>query len=147
MSYLDICADKIKLKLTNMQLAEKHECARTRIDTALRYGTSCGFFTFELGEKLQHSIADLRDDTTRLERDLKRQRRRPRGLTDEERACWRPNHQAVAALARIILDYKTRLMELEGIYKQVLSIDVRAKVDKTITIRRIPAGGGTAGPN
>lgn len=147
MDYLDICADKTKLKLTNEQLAEKHGCARSRVDRAIKYGSGCGFFTVELAEKLDRWIADLRDDIARLERDLKRQRRRPRNLDPEERAAWRPSHHAVAALSRIILDYKTRLMELEGIYRQVLSVDVRGKVDQTITIRRVPAEGPIVGRN
>ena len=128
LDYLAICADKIKLKCTNEQLAENHDCNRSRVDRAIRFGIDCGYFTFELEERLSRWIADLRDDVSRLERDLKRHRRLPKNLDKAERFAWRPNYRAVTALSRVMLDHKTRLMELEGVYRQVLNIQVNGEL-------------------
>ena len=50
------------------------------------------------------------------------------------RAEWKPPATQIAAISKQILDYRTRIMEISGVYKQALEIS--GKVDNTITIVR-----------
>ena len=47
--------------------------------------------------------------------------------------------KSIAALAGTILQYKTRLMELEGIYKQMVNPSLPGSAPKQITYRAVPA--------
>jgi len=128
---IDICADRISTpSLTIKQLCRKHSVSHHTIDKALEWGREQGFFTANSEDKIRQHICDLQKILSVLEYEYKeaateaRRRRRearkynrshsdqknpPFGLTD-----------AITGLARKILDYKTRIMELEGLYHKVV---------------------------
>lgn len=129
--YLDICIRKIAEGETAEKLAEHFGVSRSAVDAAFRWGKRNNIFLQDTYEKIQSSIAELYAVLDKLEKIFKHLCRKPPGML---RAEWMPPASQIAAISKQILDYRTRIMEIGGIYKQALEIS--GKVDSNIYIVR-----------
>lgn len=155
--YIDICVAQIASADTNEAIAQRFGVARTCVDRALRWGRERGLYTLDTNEKLRVHLQELGTVLRRLERAFLAMDRRYRKLLRNGRdrattesptsppfrsvrhgpkdATARGSIRLMVQLAERILGYRTRIMELEGIYKQVLNIQhggtiaVRAEPD------------------
>ncbi len=110
--YVAICAARIASpRASREELAAQFDTTASTVDHAIDYGRSAGLFVRDACEKVTRHIAELQAVAGKLERVFNRLCRseRPQG-------AW------VAALARQLLDYRTRIMELEGLYKQTVNL-------------------------
>ena len=129
--YVDICIRKIAKNETAEALADHFDVSRSAIDSAFRWGKQHNLFLQDSYEQIQTSKAELNAVLERLERIFKHLCRKPPGML---RAEWKPPATQIAAISKQILDYRTRIMEISGVYKQALELS--GKVDNTITIVR-----------
>lgn len=119
--YFDICAEKIANPgTTNQALADKFGASRTLVDTALRWGKRNDVFVFDSQDKLRLHQMALRETERKLYSAFQRHLRAPRD--PDQRHDWKPSAGALSQLGRILLDYRTRILELEGLYKQVVTL-------------------------
>lgn len=116
--YLDICIAQIASRESLEVVRQKFGVSRSVADRAIRWGNDRDLFRLDSTEKLRHHVAELRAVLEQVESALALHMRKP---SNGKGRNWRPHAFGISSLARCILDYRTRIMELEGVYKQVVS--------------------------
>lgn len=130
--YLEQIAWQIETGATNDDTAAHFGVAGSAIDRARAWAASLGIYhwgsAYTKVGLISHR-AELGAILRRLDTVFKKLTSRPRrikGMSDEDWAeligGWSYNSIGVAAISRQILEYRTRLMEIEGLYKQVLNV-------------------------
>jgi hypothetical protein len=124
--YIQICTEKITHKKTNEELAEQFGITRTSVDHALKYGKQNGFFNAKAGEVVLEELGILQSEWKYLQ---KSKRRLERYIKAQEQAAKesgkpipKPPIYDIERLEKSILEFRTRISELRGIYKKVVNI-------------------------
>lgn len=131
--YIDICAAKIAApNKTREQLAAEFTCSMVTVDHAFAFGKRNDLFVLDTGEKVRLHTAELQSTVERLERILRKLMRKPRGVRRDE---WHPPAAGIAAIARQLLDYRTRVMELEGLYRQTMAMQHSGPAGKPLRVQ------------
>jgi len=142
--YIAIIREQIATAKNNEQIASQFGVARTCVDRAIRWGRKCGLYALDSTDKLRTHLQELGAVLRKLERAFLAMDRRYRKLLRNGRdrsvadsptappfhsvrhgpkdSAARGCIRLMALLAERILGYRTRIMELEGIYKHVLNI-------------------------
>ena len=129
MRYARICAARIATQKSEVALAEYCNVSKSSVERALAWGRRQNLFVLDSQEKLKMYLLDLADKRQLLEDALRLSARRPRGLSVQDEEMWKPHGGSISALARAYLDYSTRMLELEGLYRQVVNIQHSGMVE------------------
>jgi len=117
--YVDICITQKTTDKTNQELAKQFGVARSCIDRAIAWGREHGLYVPDT-DKLRDHILELRAVLDKLEFALERHFRQP--SRKRGNAKWKPYATGIASLSNQILAYRTRIMELEGLYRNTLNL-------------------------
>lgn len=117
-----ICNEYLATRSTNRDLAKKFNLAECTIARALAWGREQGMFESDTEQKIRQNILELQKILS--------------GLEKEYQACLRASQKQrktnkkytfgltynLSGLAKRILEYKTRILELEGLYHKVIEL-------------------------
>lgn len=121
--YIEIYAEIIRSGQSAEQTAQRLGVAAVTAHRAVRWARDRGLHLLDSKDKLRGHLAELGALLHRLERAFAVMERRYRKLLREKRdAGGRSSIRIMALLAERILSIRTRIMELEGLYKHVLNI-------------------------
>jgi len=130
----DICNEYLaNPRSTLEQLATKMQVSRRTVTRAIEWGQQQGFFISDSAEKIKKNIIDIQSTLEVLEteyqevwKEQKRRRREQKRLNREAKKNGKTPENITFGLARTlsmlskrILEYKTRIMELEGLYSKL----------------------------
>lgn len=111
-------------------LAEKLHVSRTTITNAIKWGKQRGYFITDNSEKLRRNIIDIQSTLEILEKEYaavwKEDQRRRKAEQKRNKELIRQGEapknihfsltRTLTGLSKRILEYKTRILELEGLY-------------------------------
>lgn len=123
--YIEICTDKINSGDSNEQVAARFDVERRTVDRAISWGRKQGYFQPN-AEKLKQHIAEWREHEKWLEQELRLTREKYK-REDGKRSAMHPF--ALSSLSRELREVRTKIAELEGIYKQTLNINHSGSVN------------------
>lgn len=124
--YTKICTIKAKEpERTNLSIAEEMGISDATVERALVWGNRIGIFDIQADEQLKREIGELQEIVKRLEARYKALDRRCKKIEGEGKTA--PIH-FLTAIAKTLLDYRTRLAELQGIYKKTLNLNQSGEV-------------------
>lgn len=127
---IEICTRKIEKEEINKVIAEAYGVTERTIDSALAWGRRHGFFARSATDKLQEHIGELKKQIDWLEAELKIAEA-ARIIRDEKTGKKIKVPMAahrVGMLSRELRETRALLMELEGVYKKTVAL----QVDETI---------------
>ncbi len=127
---IEICTRKIEKEEINKVIAEAYGVTERTIDSALAWGRRHGFFARSATDKLQEHIGELKKQIDWLEAELKIAEA-ARIIRDEKTGKKIKVPMAahrVGTLSRELRETRALLMELEGVYKKTVAL----QVDETI---------------
>jgi hypothetical protein len=134
--YIEIFAEQVKSGQNAEDLAERLGVAAITVHRAVHWAHARGLHILDTKDKLRAHLDELGAVLHKLERAfLAMDRRYRKLLRDKKDVGSRGSIRLMALLAEKILNFRTRIMELEGIYKHVLNIQhggaiaVRAEPD------------------
>ncbi len=121
--YIEIFAEQVKSGQTAEDLAERLGVAAITVHRAVHWCRDRGLHILDTKDKLRAHLDELGAVLHKLERAfLAMDRRYRRLLRDKKDVGARSSIRLMALVAERLLGYRTRIMELEGIYKHVLNI-------------------------
>jgi len=132
---LDICADRIAdPTISQADLGKKYNLSRQSIVVALNWGRDQGFFTADSSRKLNEHILRLtriRDALVdEMLHAIKKARAKPPKNKKLHLVDDTYNYQKnIVRLSKSIMDYETRIMELENIYHKIHVHEIVGKVE------------------
>jgi hypothetical protein len=119
--YVEICTYKINNPDTSNEKVGAHfDVERRTVDRAIAWGRKQGLFQPD-GEKLRQHIAEWREHERWLEQELRLQKRDAR-KDDGRRAPMQSF--ALTSLSRELREVRTKIAELEGLYKQTVNVNI-----------------------
>jgi len=146
--YVAICTDRVTSPLTLDDLATKYGISRRQIARALKWGEERNIYHDADAVRINNHIIDLQNKLAVLEREFERVAKGCAKLGKKQR--W-GLQTVLCGLAKYMLEYKTRIMELEGIYHQVVehqgSLKIDLHEDVKIMVQEIIVTTGDGGAN
>jgi len=138
--YISICTERVSKKLTYKKIAKNHNCSVSTVEAGIRWGKANGFFVANDQELLNREIAELQAIVKELEAELKRLIDRSKELKKVEAKFLRGKNGGVyvnisfvsnyiTGITKQLLDYRTRLMELRGLYKKTLNVELSGEIE------------------
>jgi hypothetical protein len=124
---LSICRDLIAGDTTEKEIAKKYNVNERTVRTALAWGRNRGLFIADNKEKIERNICDLQKILSTLERQYKIVDRAARKRSKKDKFGLQ---SILIGLSKNILLYKTRIMELEGLYHKV--VEHRGEIQHTL---------------
>lgn len=140
--YLQIVLAKLSNgSLSSTKLAEQFECSVATVERALSWGRKTGKFTTDSAEKLAEHIAEYRKHLEFLEKELKARKK----LAREEAGGRRDapiGSQSLKHISSEIREVRLKLMELEGIYSNIVNVQVTGKNGEDLRVHvYLPSNG------
>jgi hypothetical protein len=123
---IEICTRKIEKEEPSHVIAEVYGVNTRTIDRALAWGRRHGFFARSATDKLQEHIGELKKQIDWLEKEL-RIAEKARSLKDKQsgkRIKVPMAAHRVGMLSRELRETRALLMELEGVYKKTVALQV-----------------------
>ena len=123
---IEICTRKIEKEEPNRILAEVWGVTERTIDNALAWGRRHGFFARSATDKLQEHIGELKKHIDWLEKELKIAEA-ARTFKNEETGKKVKAPMAahrVGMLSRELRETRALVMELEGVYRKTVALQV-----------------------
>ena len=143
---IDICiAYKTETpRPTQVSLAQRFGVAPVTVNKAIHWGEQFGLFTDDISMRLQYQLAEWRDHLKFLESELRLTKRISRSESGKR---YPISHNALKTLSSEIREVRTRIDELEGIYKQTVNVNVAGHdggpLPTAITVTLVKPDAGT----
>jgi len=128
--YVEIVAEKIASDKTYSELATQFNVSVSTVKNAVSWGRTQGMFNKDLTEKLEHHIAEYRGLVAETEKLLQRRIKLEEEMYEHTRELL-PATQFSFLMQRLEAQ-RERLMELEGVYKK--SVNVQVKQDTRVLV-------------
>lgn len=121
--YVSMCIDKISSGETNKELARRYGVSESTVKNAVAWGRDNGVFDTDITVKLEKHIQAFRKRLAMLDEYLKSEFERNEKIrvsTDGFEAL--PSKQLIMIFQEI-REHQTKVMELEGIYRQYVNVN------------------------
>lgn len=134
--YIEIVSTKIRDKLTIPQIAEQMDIGESTVSKAIRWGKKHQMFNLAASDKLRPAILALTKHLDFLEKQ-KRLQEKAHTYIDKETGKKIRKPLPVSFLSvysREKRETMFQMLELEGVYKRTLNVDLDAKITQTVQI-------------